>query len=548
MMIWLPRWPVQRRLLERPELRKRPLFVCRRQGRGVMTVASWAWAEPPRGDGERRGAARRIAITPGMSLAESMAVLALAHGSRSCHLAEIDADDPAADRLALERLARWCRRFSPSVGLEAVTAAGEAAESIQLDVTGTAAFFGGESLLVRTAVWTLAARGLHARAAVADTPGSAWAASHSLPGPDRRRWVVVPCGESASRLAGLPAATLRLDAATLALLREVGIETIGGVLRLSPKSLASRFPPLLALRLAQFSGGRAEPPDAIGDEDLPHVSHAFDVPVPFDAAHGPMIEGVIERLVAACVAPLAARGAGVLALQVRLETAAVDPLATAAPLVIDVGVFRPSAAVRHLVELVRLRMARMRLEREVGGIAVEVVAAGAVACRQRGLFADTDDAGRGEQLGRLLDRLAGRLGRAAVFEPQPVADAQPEHAWLATPPGSVRRPAGVRGAAAGRRPLWMPPRPVRLEPVRGTGMALLPEWAAAAGAPPVRFRCGDRLHHVVQAHGPERIETAWWRGATVRRDYYVVETEAGGRYWIFRRIRDGGWFLHGMFA
>jgi len=50
MTIWLPRWPVQRRLLERPELRRVPVFVCRHRRRGVMTVVSWAWAAPPRGE------------------------------------------------------------------------------------------------------------------------------------------------------------------------------------------------------------------------------------------------------------------------------------------------------------------------------------------------------------------------------------------------------------------------------------------------------------------------------------------------------------------
>ena len=64
----------------------------------------------------------------------------------------------------------------------------------------------------------------------------------------------------------------------------------------------------------------------------------------------------------------------------------------------------------------------------------------------------------------------------------------------------------------------------------------------------MRFRLGDEVHDVAQAHGPERIETSWWRGATVRRDYYVVETRSGARFWLFRRLKDGGWFLHGMFA
>jgi protein ImuB len=88
----------------------------------------------------------------------------------------------------------------------------------------------------------------------------------------------------------------------------------------------------------------------------------------------------------------------------------------------------------------------------------------------------------------------------------------------------------------------MLPRPLPLEPLRAGPVAIAPD------GPPLRFRLGDEVHAVVQAYGPERIETAWWRGPTVRRDYYVVETESGGRFWVFRRLRDGGWFLHGTFA
>jgi len=37
MTIWLPRWPVQRRLTERPDWRKRPVFVC--LGRAAQATA-----------------------------------------------------------------------------------------------------------------------------------------------------------------------------------------------------------------------------------------------------------------------------------------------------------------------------------------------------------------------------------------------------------------------------------------------------------------------------------------------------------------------------
>jgi protein ImuB len=53
----------------------------------------------------------------------------------------------------------------------------------------------------------------------------------------------------------------------------------------------------------------------------------------------------------------------------------------------------------------------------------------------------------------------------------------------------------------------------------------------------------------LRVSGPERIETGWWDGHDVRRDYYVAWTRAGIRLWIFReRPPGGGWFLHGVFG
>jgi protein ImuB len=46
----------------------------------------------------------------------------------------------------------------------------------------------------------------------------------------------------------------------------------------------------------------------------------------------------------------------------------------------------------------------------------------------------------------------------------------------------------------------------------------------------------------------ERIETGWWDGWPVARDYYQAEGPSGRRYWIFQARQDGGWYLHGLFA
>ena len=52
--------------------------------------------------------------------------------------------------------------------------------------------------------------------------------------------------------------------------------------------------------------------------------------------------------------------------------------------------------------------------------------------------------------------------------------------------------------------------------------------------------------------GPERIESGWWDGTDVRRDYFVAESPQGEIMWIYRDHRygvdDGEWFLHGVFA
>jgi protein ImuB len=605
MTIWLPRWPVQRRLIERPELRRRPVFVCRRERRGVMTVVAWAWAAPPRKTvpSVPAAGANPGRIPAGMSLAEAMAVLALSHGSRACHIAEVEHDDPVADLAMLEQLARYCRRFAPLVAIEKSPHHEPAGpECLYVDVTGTAGFFGGEGPLVRTVVWTLAARGIHARAAIADTPAAAWAAVHHTDalqndahqghamgrGGRRRRWTIVPPGTQLQTLARLPATALRLDAAMLAQLRDVGIETVGGIARLPRKSLASRFAPQMSQRLAEFTGERPEPLVVPCSGELPTASQAFDFPLLLRDTSLDDLVAVIGRLLQECVAPLAAQGKGVMSLQVRLErTQSVDIRETCPPVIIDIGVFQPSGSAQHLVELVRLRIARMRMPREIVGITVEVVSAGTAECRQRTLFGEAAETSA-SQVGMLLDRLSGRLGRGAVFEPRPLADAQPEHAWAAVPPAvsrssrskprptSEHRPTSEARskrshhdgppaahpttlmAAPQRRPIWLLPQPVRLETLAVVDSALNNN-ADASSMPPARFRLasqsGSQTHEVVKAHGPERIETAWWRGPTVRRDYYVVETATGARYWIFRRLGSGpanrsggGWFLHGTFA
>ena len=49
--------------------------------------------------------------------------------------------------------------------------------------------------------------------------------------------------------------------------------------------------------------------------------------------------------------------------------------------------------------------------------------------------------------------------------------------------------------------------------------------------------------------GPERIETGWWDGDDVERDYFVARNPAGSLLWIYRERRvPAMWYLHGLFS
>ena len=48
--------------------------------------------------------------------------------------------------------------------------------------------------------------------------------------------------------------------------------------------------------------------------------------------------------------------------------------------------------------------------------------------------------------------------------------------------------------------------------------------------------------------GPERIESGWWDGRDVTRDYYVARQTRGARWWVFQERRTKSWYLHGVFV
>ena len=139
----------------------------------------------------------------------------------------------------------------------------------------------------------------------------------------------------------------------------------------------------------------------------------------------------------------------------------------------------------------------------------------------------------------LVERLSSRLGRQAVAGVRLRPEAQPELSWHYDPLVEHRR------RAAGRKRCPTSCRRVRCDCCRGRGR-FWPRHRARRAAAEVPH--AGQEQHIAQSWGPERIETGWWRGRPVGRDYFRVETAAGCRFWLFRRLRDGKWFLHGSLS
>jgi len=450
--------------------------------------------------------------------------------------------DPWADREALEALATCCGQFSPTVVVEPSTAP----ESLLLDITGLAHLFGGETSLAERILDEFTRHKLVVRIAIADTLGAAWAVAHFPPSFSphsslvirHSSFTLVPPGETSTALHPLPIESLRLPEDTVELLHQLGIIRVGQLAALPREELSSRFPPQLLRRMDQASGRVAEPVPV----HVPPPEFQADWSPEQPTARSETIEAALEHLIAELTKELVRLGRGAMRLECRLDCRSQrsDRLA---PVEVSVGLFQPTASAAHLFQLARMQLERVRLPGPVSAVQVRVAATAPRQWRQQELFSDDASTRRHPRpLASLIDRLSSRLGRRAVLGVRLTSDAQPELAWRYEPlveSGGRRRLSGRRR----KQPADLPPRPLRLlpRPVSLVATSVMPE------GPPLRFHLYGREHRVAHTWGPERIETGWWRGRVVGRDYYRIETASGQRLWLFRRLRDGRWFMHGMF-
>jgi protein ImuB len=470
--------------------------------------------------------ARRQGVAAGMSLAEARGL-----GMKARRLV-FTLHDWAADRQALQKAAVWCQRFSPLVAVEEA----EQPDSLLLDVSGCAPLFGGEQALAEKVVLEFRRRGYLTRAAMADTIGTAWAVAHcgtsvsTGPGSSstpHAASVIVPPGEQARALGPLGVEGLRLPREMRERLHAFDIRQIDRLQALPRALLPCRFGRDVMRRLDQALGNVPELLIYERPAEDVAASWPFDTPT----AERRTIEAVLDHLLEQILQQLGSRQLGVQQLHCSLQT-------TATPVHFQVGLLQASASFRHLAELVHLHFERIRAPGEVSAIAVRAAVIVPLQHHQEQMFDTEDSTDCSRQFQVLIERLSNRLGKQSVVCPQLVPDVQPERAWRCEPwLGRGASPHASRSTPYPQRPLCLKCRPLAI-----------PVVAIVPGGPPLQFQWQNRSFVVNHYRGPERIETGWWRGRDVRRDYYLVETTTGERFWLFRNLEDESWFLHGAFA
>ncbi len=487
--LWLPLFATDR--VTRPgrplaEWRGAPLALVSRAAGGLRVTAA-------------NRAAREAGVAPGLPAADAQA---LCPGLRTAPA------EPEADAAALAALAEWCQRWSPLTAPEVKDGMGK--DGIWIDTTGCAHLFGGEQAMLFDMLSRLEGLGFVARAGLADTPGAAWALSRFGDGPA----AICPEGAARQWLGGFPVAALRLPAAAADTLRRLGVRRIGELMALPRAPLAARFGDGVATRLDQMLGRL---PDVISPrpaEEPVSARLAFAEPI----GRTEDVAAAIRALLDTAALGLERRGLG--ARRLLLKVFRVDGTVLAQRLGTNEAVRDPA----HLTRLFAETLDGLDAGFGIEVMTLAVTEAEPFVARQ----GDIERRAAAGALSLLVDRLARRLGPAAVYRRAPRPTHLPERAAMRLPPLAPL----AEGWPAKCRPVRMParPAPVTVE--------------LAEDGRPVRVAALD----LGAAEGPERIASEWWAGDPPgHRDYWRVETAHGQRSWVFMD-RDGRWFRHGIFG
>jgi protein ImuB len=452
--------------------------------------------------------AQQQGIEPGMVVADAKAILP--------SLKVID-DDPTLPEKLLKSIAKFCIRYTDAVTIDLP-------DGLILDVTGCAHLWGGEKNYISEINTRLTNRGYDVRATIADSIGTAWAIAHyggSSP--------IIESGKQMEALLQLPPAALRLEPEVTDRLYKLGLRKISQFIDMPRAALRRRFGIFTLLRIDQALGNEEETIHPI----IPIEPFRFRLPClePIITSIG--IKIALERLLEMSCARLKAEGKGIR--KAVFTGFRVDGKEEK----IDVGTNRATANPKHLFKLFEEKIQSIEPALGIELFMLDATKTEKIFTRQEQLWNSTggmDD----PAIAELMDRLTNRFGSAPIMRYQPDEHHMPERSYKKA---DNLFSVGSWQLTVGRlRPLHLLQIPEAIEVT-----APIPDY------PPMNFRYKNQLHKIKKADGPERIEPEWWISEGRHRDYYAVEDEAGGRYWIFRaghyaQDRSPNWFIHGFFA
>jgi protein ImuB len=395
----------------------------------------------------------------------------------------------AAEQESLSGIAAWAGRFTPSVSLQPP-------DGLLLEVGSCLSLHRGLDHLLDKVRGSLADMGYAYSHACAPTPRGAWMLALAV-----TQAVIRESSGLDKALGELTVRVLDQPEETLADLEMVGAHTLGECMRLPRAGMARRFGTGLLDELDRALGRVPEPRDFFVPP--PSFERRLELPAQVNEAEGLLFAA--RRLLPELEGYLNLRQSGVQ--EFELICCHEDVSDT----VLKLAFMQTTRSMDRMQLLLRETLANVRLPAPVHTIVLKASLILPISASNANLFQDDREAGENNLL---LERLRIRLGKEAVFGIAPAADHRPELAWKRCRIGKDTRHPGKP-----QRPLWLLPRPLPCEKSRLT------------------------FHS-----GPERIESGWWDGRDVRRDYYVARHQNGSHVWVFYEHRSGSWFVHGLFA
>lgn len=414
---------------------------------------------------------------------------------------KLQARRPGAEQEALRSLAYWIYRFGQPVSAQ-IQDLGEPGRSpralLWVEIGSSLALFGGLDALCRRLCDELVELGHAARLGIAPTrAGAALLActGHSDP--------VMDADALSACLAKLPLCSLHWPEDLLHSLSGVGFRHLGEVFAVPRDAFSKRFGAAYRLELDRLLGHASEPCDTI----VPPETFRRRFELASEIEEVGRLQFPLKRLCMELQAYLRARDRGLCGVSLAVMHAGARETRIHAQFV------DPHRDAKRMFDALQERLERDGLPlpaRELVLMAEEF----AEASIPQGDFFDPR-AGQAQAWSAAIERIRGRLGEACVWMPQAIEDHRPER--------------GASRAEQASQDAFVP----TLHLARPTFLLREP-WPMPPPALPA-----DAVF--------ERIESGWWDGDDIRRDYTTVEIN-GSRAWVYRDLVTSSWYLHGRWS